>query len=206
MLRKPAYRGACLMAAAVSMNVQSAMAQDIAGALPTREQIELPSADEQRPQGKVAIDDRIAREPCPFEASSLSVDLQRIRFTASDGATLPAVIATELADIAPTPGQQPIANLCALRDAANDRLHAAGYIASVQIPPQEITTGEAVLHVTLARIVDVQVQGSPGPYAATLQSRIERLKALDPVNRFEAERILLLAGDVPGLDAGGDKV
>lgn len=187
--------------ASVTLLAPAAMAQSVPGTLPSREQIEPLRAPILRPGEQVRVRDRTPQPgPCAFATSNLSVDLQRLRFIGSGDRPIPSVVQNLLADVRPAPGPQPLSNLCGLRDAANERLFRAGYIASVQIPPQEITTGEAVLQVTLTRLMDVQLEGSPGPYKGTIDARIAQLKALDPLNRFEAERILLLAGDVPGLD------
>ena len=197
------FLGGCRAAvAAASVFAGTAVtAQSVPGSLPTREQIELPRSDAPTPGAKVSVRDQAPIvEPCPFANSNLSADLRRVRFVAVDGRVLPASVSQILSAVRPTPGNQPIASLCALRDTAAERLRGAGYIASVQIPPQEITSGEVELRVIMARIVDIQVQGSPGPYGDTLNARIAKLKKLDPLNRYDAERILLLAGDVPGLD------
>ena len=200
--RWPSLRLALALAGASAAAFSDvAVAQGVPGALPSREQIEQPRVPELRPGERVRVRDRApASEPCAFASSDVKVDLRSLRFTDANGGPLPAPVRDALAAIQPAPRVQPVSNLCALRDAANARLFRAGYVASVQIPPQEITTGEAVLRVILTRLVDVQVEGSAGPYKGTLEARINQLKALDPLNRFDAERILLLAGDVPGLD------
>lgn len=175
-------------------------AQEVPGTLPTREQVVVP---EQRPEtaARVGINDEaLVRPPCAFADSPLTVTLSRVRFADANGAPLPADVAALLSNVAPLPGTQPLSSLCALRDDAASRLAAAGYIASVEIPPQEITGDEATLQVTLARLVDVQVAGNAGPYGGTLAARIEQLKALGALRRQDVERILLVAGDVPGLD------
>ncbi|CAA9522979.1 MAG: hypothetical protein AVDCRST_MAG91-2312, partial [uncultured Sphingomonadaceae bacterium] len=73
-------------------------------------------------------------------------------------------------------------------------------VASVQIPPQTVETGTLRLEVITARIVEIRVRGDAAPYRETLTARTEQLKSLNPLNERDAERILLLAGDVPGLD------
>jgi len=97
-------------------------------------------------------------------------------------------------------GPQKLQAVCDIRDSATAALRAKGYVASVLIPPQRLEDGKLRLEVVTARIVDVQVRGDAGPYRGTLGARIDQLKALDPVNQHDAERILLLADDVPGLD------
>jgi hemolysin activation/secretion protein len=93
-----------------------------------------------------------------------------------------------------------VAIVCELRDRANEALRRAGYVASVQIPPQTVETEDLRLEVVLARVVEVRVRGDAAPYRDTLAARIDQLKALSPLNERDAERILLIAGDIPGLD------
>lgn len=177
-----------------------AYAQISGGSFPTREQIELPKADALRPLGEAAVRSSIEIAPCPFSDSVLQVDLRQVSFSGGDGRPLPASVLQILNRERVEPGLQPVANICAVRDRANAALYNAGYIASVQIPPQEITAGTVQFNVVLAKLVRVDIQGDPGRHAATLQARIARLQAMEFLNRFEAERILLIAGDVPGLE------
>lgn len=143
----------------------------------------------------------LAQAPCPFTDPSMRVQLTRVSFTRPDGTSpLQPEIAGSLAGLTLPTGDQPLAVVCELRDQANAALRRDGWVASVQIPAQEIAGGELRLHIVTARIVDVRVRGDAGPYEATLRRRIEQLQQLDPLNEREAERILLLAGDVPGLD------
>lgn len=199
-MRKQAFFSAHLLVGASLIFPPQAYAQTSGGNLPTREQIELPKADALRPLGKATMRSGIEIAPCPFRDSALQVDLRQVRFAGPDGAPLPAPVSQILDAMHVQPGLQPVANLCAVRDQANGALYHAGYIASVQIPPQEITAGTAQLNVILAKLVRVDVQGNPGRHAATLQARIAQLQSMEFLNRFEAERILLIAGDVPGLD------
>lgn len=179
--------------------IGQANAQIQPGTLPTREQIETPPpAPPPAALGARVRDERV-QEPCAFESSNLQADISRVRFESYGGGALPPAIAALIGRATIAPGRQPVSNLCRIRDEAAGRLREAGYIASVVIPPQEIT-GEAVLQVVLARLVDVQVSGSAGRYRGTLDARIARLKAIDPFNVREAERVLLLANDVPGLE------
>ena len=175
-------------------------AQDISNPLPTREQVELVPERTERPSKVDIRSQDVVRPPCAFENSPLEVSLERIRLAGPGGEALPAEFAALLAPVKPRPGKQPLSTLCDLRDEVAQRLSAAGYIASVDIPPQEINAGEATLAITLVRLIDVQLTGNSGPYSRTIASRIAQLKALGPLRRQDVERILLIAGDVPGLN------
>lgn len=184
----------------------------ISGTAPALAQVQppQPSAAELAPPPPTSLDRpratirrRGEQSVCPPELanSTITVQIDHIRFTGEDGTSaLPPEIAETLAPIAAPGGTQPVSIVCTLRDQVNDALRNAGWVASVQIPPQEISDGTLHLNVVTARIVEMRVHGSPGPYAELLARRIELLKAMDPLNERAAERVLLLAGDIPGLD------
>lgn len=174
-----------------------------ATAPPSREQVEIPRPDSVRPgerQVRVDAAGALDRAPCPLERFDLNVTLNSVAFTGPNNGPLNPAIAGLLGQIGTPPAGQPVRVICDIRDRATDLLRQEGYVASVQIPPQTIETGELRLEVVTARIIDVRVRGDAAPYRETLAARIEQLKALDPLNQREAERILLLASDVPGLN------
>ncbi len=171
-------------------------------AIPGRPQVETPVAPEQAPRATARVDSdgAIASAPCPLQDSQVRIGLTAVRFEAPGGGAVPPVLAGLLAEITPAQtGEQSIAVVCDIRDRANAALQAAGYIASVQIPPQEITDGTLRLVVVAARLIEVRVRGEVGRYRKALAPRIAAIKALDPLNRFEVEKILLLANDIPGV-------
>ncbi|MBB6503695.1 hemolysin activation/secretion protein [Sphingomonas endophytica] len=172
--------------------------------VPSREQVQRPAPATMRNDGtRVQVDASrvIDAAPCPLAGSSVLAKIDRIHFVSADGRALPAGVQKELDAVElANQDEQSIAVVCRLRDAAADALRRAGFIASVQIPPQEIIAGELTLTVLLAHLVDVQVRGDVGPHRSALLARIRQIKAIDPLNERTAERILLLAGDIPGLD------
>ncbi|QJU57727.1 ShlB/FhaC/HecB family hemolysin secretion/activation protein [Sphingomonas sp. AP4-R1] len=205
-MRKSAYIGTGTPGLIAALAVASpAVAQErVPDAVPSREQIQPPTPQSTAPAGpsvRVDASEALGTAPCPLDTSTVQVDLRTVRFTAADGKPLPDAILQELAAVTvPKPGEQPVGAVCRIRDAATAALREAGFIASVQVPPQEIDKGELTLTVILAHIVEVRVRGEPGHYRRALLQRIEQLKALAPLNEHDAERILLLTGDIPGLD------
>ncbi|MDT8758767.1 hypothetical protein MZO42_08655 [Sphingomonas psychrotolerans] len=186
---------------AATLAALPASAQVVPGQLPSREQVQ-PPVPESLPAPRARVDGRSAFRAvdCPFETSTQQVALAGLRFEGQDGAELAPEILRLLGDLRPQPGSQPVAQLCALRDEANRILQSAGYVASVQILPQQIDNGgQLILTVISARLVRLEVEGETGRYARLVAERAERLKALYPFNQFEAERMLLLMGDIPGL-------
>ena len=188
---------------AALLTVPAAAAAQQSDPLPSREQIEIPEPDDVRRPGRVRVqaEGAVQTAPCPLERYDLNVNITSVRFTGAAGGPLSPALAPLLSTIGPPlGGEQPIRVVCDVRDRATELLRREGYVASVQIPPQTIETGELRLEVVTARIVEVRVRGDAAPYRDTLSSRIEQLRSLDPLNERDAERILLLAGDVPGLD------
>ncbi|WP_457312771.1 ShlB/FhaC/HecB family hemolysin secretion/activation protein [Sphingomonas sp. UYAg733] len=169
--------------------------------LPSRQEVNPPLPEARQPSA-VSVDASKAVElaPCPFDGSPLKLTINALNFTRPDGSALQPEIAAALTPITLANGEQPLSEVCQIRDRANAALRSAGWVASVKIPPQEITGGTLDLQVVTARIVEVRVRGSAGPYENILRRRIAQIQALDPLNEREAERLLLLAGDIPGLE------
>lgn len=187
-----------MLASCVSM---SAFAQGVQPSLPTRQEVAPPAPDpQQRSTAQVEAGGAFARSNCPFDESTLRLKVDRVTFSRPDGSALQPAIAQALAGFDIPAGDQPIAVVCEIRDRANALLRRDGWIASVQIPAQEVADGTLRLEVVTARLVDIRVRGDAGRYEALLRRQLAAIQAMDPLNEREAERLLLLAGDVPGLD------
>lgn len=141
-----------------------------------------------------------ASRACPLESENVQIDGSKITFEQYERSPLPPELRAALARVRMPSGLVSIAALCGIRDEANAALRRGGWVASVQIPPQQITDGAVYLSVISARIVEVRLTGDPGPYEDLILRRVEMLKQMSPLNEREAERLLLLAGDMPGLD------
>lgn len=197
-----ARRVAALSAVALgALTAMPVVAQVAPGALPSRQEI-TPPTPQPAPDAKVSVDSRgaLVRPNCPFAGSDLRVDLSRVSFTKPDGSPVAPEIAMTLAKITAPGSGVSISAVCDIRDAANAALRRDGWIASAQVPPQEVDGGTLRIDVITAHIVETRVRGTPGPYEALLRLRIAELEALNPLNERDAERLLLLGGDVPGLD------
>lgn len=193
--------GGWLSAALVALGAFGSAPAGAQVSLPSRQEV-TPPTPEPRNESTAEVDARgaIAEPTCPFDGSPLRLALNRIALTRPDGSPLQPEIARALADLRAPEGEQPISVVCAIRDEANELLRRAGWVASVQIPAQEVADGVLRLQVVTARIVEVRVRGEAGRYEPLLRRRLAAIQALDPLNEREAERLLLLAGDVPGLD------
>jgi hemolysin activation/secretion protein len=140
--------------------------------------------------------------PCPdaIANSTLTTPLRSVAFNGRGGSELPAEVKAVLAGIgADLDGKAlPLAEVCRLRDEATAALGRARFVAAVQVPEQTLADGVLQLRVTTAKIVELRVRGASGKNQGRLEGLLERLRALDPLNESDAERILLLANDIPG--------
>ncbi len=171
------------------------------GAAPTREEIDrVDLRPTRRPPARLTVEGDVERAPCPLAAPAY----ENIRFTLSDVVfnNLQGADAAELrSSYSEYVGRSvPIATVCEIRDRAATILRRQGYLAAVQVPPQEIENGIVRFDVLMARIVSVQVRGDAGRSERTLAGFLESLTAMPVFNERDAERYLLLARDLPGYE------
>lgn len=169
---------------------------------PTREEVNPEPPRREAGPGKVSVDSSGAfnRGPCPLDSSDLRTTIPSVRFSGAGGKPLPPELIPILANVRAPEGEQPVRVVCDIRDAANAALRAKRYVATVQIPAQRLEGGPLQLEVVTAHIVETRVRGNAGPYEGLIESRIAALQSFDPLNEAQAERLLLLADDIPGLD------
>jgi hemolysin activation/secretion protein len=170
-------------------------------ATPTREEIDRPDLrPSARPPARLTVEGDVERAPCPLAAPSYA----GITFTLSDVVfnNLAGVAAAELrSTFAEYVGQTvPLATVCEIRDRAATVLRRRGFLAAVQVPPQEIENGIVRFDVLMARVVSVQVRGDAGRSENAIAGFLQALTAMPVFNEREAERYLLLARDLPGYD------
>lgn len=94
----------------------------------------------------------------------------------------------------------PVSVLCDIRAEANAILRRQGYLATVEIPEQSLSDGVPDFNVVFGRLTAVRVRGDAGPSEKLVAGYIEKLTGQDVFNINAAERYLLLADDIPGLD------
>ncbi|WP_164115406.1 ShlB/FhaC/HecB family hemolysin secretion/activation protein [Sphingorhabdus sp. Alg239-R122] len=169
---------------------------------PTREEIDQGIVDatldnEPRP---LTVEGGLERAPCPLanpEFADIKFRLSGVEFTG-----LKMVGADMLtSSYADKVGQElPVAAICDIRDRAATTLREAGYLAAVQVPPQKISDGQVRLDVLMAKMTRVQIRGNAGPSEKALLDYVNKLTDQPVFNIKDAERYLLLARDIPGLD------
>lgn len=94
----------------------------------------------------------------------------------------------------------PVSVLCDIRVEANAILRTQGYLATVEIPEQSLADNVPDFNVVFGRLTAVRVRGEAGPSERLVEAYLEKLTQADVFNTNTAERYLLLADDLPGLD------
>jgi len=168
---------------------------------PTREEINRPPPPAiEQPRARLSVEGGVERAPCALDRP----EYQNIRFTLNDVAfdELRGMTADQLRGAwAQYQGQEiNVAAICEIRDRAATMLREAGYIAAVEVPEQRIEGGRIRFSVLMAKLVGVRVRGEGGRSERLIAGYLNRLTQQAVFNRFDAERYLLLAGDLPGYE------
>lgn len=200
LVRRSNVRLAGLSVLAALSPYTAAMAQSVQPLPPTRSDLEPVPAPKALPRPRFSVEGGIERSPCALDDPAFA-DI-KVRLNTATFNNLGPVPAEELADTYSryVGTDQPISVLCAIRDAAATKLRAMGYVAAVQVPVQRIENGAVTFEVLYARVSSIRVIGKAGRNEALVAAYLQRLTDGQLFNRFEAERYLLLARDIPGLD------
>jgi len=166
---------------------------------PTREEVTRPQAPPPaaRPP-RLEIEGGVERAPCALdgpEYANIHLTLREVQFEGLRGLT-----AADLTPAyAPYVGRdQPISVVCEVRDRAATILRNAGYIAAVQVPEQRIANGVVQFQVLMAHLTQVRVRGDATGAEKIIAGYLNKLTEQPVFNRYDAERYLLLASDLPG--------
>lgn len=185
------------MDSAVLAQIQTPTGQQIA---PGRDELNRTTQQPAPGPSRLTIDGDIERAPCALDAPAYANI--KVTITEAQFSNLQGVSAEELkASYASLLGaDRPIATICTIRDAAATALRRKGYLATVQVPVQRIENGVVKFQVLFAKIVAVRVRGDAGPAEKLLAGYLSHLTEDAVFNRYNAERYLILARDVPGFD------
>ncbi len=167
---------------------------------PTRDEVRRPVQPEEqrRPPATLTVDDDLQRLPCALadqRFAGLRFTPTRLQFEdlrALDPEVLRPAYEPFLGR------EQPISVLCEIRDRATAILRDAGYVAAVEIPEQRVEDGTVRFQVLMARLTALRVRGDAGKAERMIVGYLSHLVGREAFNRYEAERYLLLAGDMPG--------
>jgi hemolysin activation/secretion protein len=147
---------------------------------------------------KLEIEGGVERAPCALD----SPQYRSIHFVlrGAEFADLEGLTSEQLASAtAPFVGRDvPISTVCDIRDRAATILRNAGYIAAVQVPEQRIADGIVRFRVLMAHLKQVRVRGDATGAERIIAGYLNQLTKEPVFNRFDAERYLLLASDLPG--------
>lgn len=193
------YGLACSLLAMLSAPV---FAQGVAQtAPPTRDELTRLQQQNQPGQGMtLTVDGQMERLPCALDDpknDDLRFTLSQVQFAggerASDVSLLPAYEGYLGQEI-------PVRALCDIRDRAAALLNDAGYLAAVEIPPQNLGGGNVELRIVLGKLVAIRARGQTRGEEKLLKSYLSKLVGREVFRVDEAERYLLLASDIPGMD------
>ncbi len=182
---------------------QEALGQVPPPVAPTREEVQRDglAPDAQSIVPREDIDSGIERAPCPLSQPRFAGITFYLRGVAFDNLT--GVTADELRPSYAEYLDQMVslATVCDIRDRAATLLRNRGFLAAIQVPPQEIgDDGIVRLDILSARMTRIQVRGDAGNSEGLIASYLEPLTEQDAFNQREAERSLLLARSLPGYE------
>ncbi|MBX9896841.1 MAG: ShlB/FhaC/HecB family hemolysin secretion/activation protein [Qipengyuania sp.] len=180
----------------------AASAQSAIQPAPTREEVLRQEIDRQLREGSEAIDASaaFARAPCPLadpKFSAIELTLASVVFAGAEGVE-PGLLDAAWRGYA---GQEiAVATICDIRDRAATLLRDAGYVASVQVPVQTIESGTVRFEVVVARLVSFVIRGDTGRSGPMVERYLAPLREEGVFDTRAAERALLLARRIPGMD------
>jgi hemolysin activation/secretion protein len=167
---------------------------------PPRSQLTPPELRRDDRSVTLTIDGDLERTPCVLdreEYADIRLTLSGVEFGGLDkvpGLSLDEAYRGYLGR------ELPLSVMCDIRAQANAILRSQGYLATVEIPEQNLGDGVADFRVIFGRLTGVRVRGEAGPSEAVVAAYLEKLTAQEVFNTREAERYLLLADDLPGVD------
>ncbi|MEO0463434.1 MAG: ShlB/FhaC/HecB family hemolysin secretion/activation protein [Pseudomonadota bacterium] len=167
---------------------------------PNRTELVPPNIRRNERSTTLTIDGGFERAPCALdraEYSDIKVTLSGAEF---EGLARVPGLSLDSAYLSYIGRELPLAVLCDIRAQANGILRNQGYLATVEIPEQSLADGVADFRVVFGRLAAVRVRGDAGPSEAVVARYLEKLTGQDVFNTNDAERYLLLADDLPGLD------
>lgn len=177
-----------------------ALAQALPVTPPNRSDLIPPGERPAERRTTLTVDGDFERPPCALDRP----DFAGIRFTvkgaAFDGLARVPGLSLEGAYAEYVGRELPVSVLCDIRAEANAILRSQGYLAAVEIPEQSLADGIPDFKVVFGRLTSLRVRGEAGASEQLVASYLEKLTARDVFNTHHAERYLLLADDLPGLD------
>lgn len=200
-LKPSATRLTSVVAASLLASISASAAAQTASEVlpPTREEVIRPDPRLPRDQAlRLEVEGGLERAPCALDRPEFKDIRFRLRGAEFDGlrGLRPEDLARSYAPLVGT--EQPISVVCGIRDRAADILRNAGYIAAVEVPEQRIEDGVVRFRVVMAHLTQVRVRGDATGAERIIAGYLDQLTRQPVFNRYDAERYLLLASDLPG--------
>ncbi len=191
---------ALALGTALAGGVSPALAQQALITPPNRTDLIPPELRREERPTTLTIDGDFERAPCALDRPEFA----DIRFTVQ-GAQFKGLervpgLSLDAAYAAYVGRELPVSVLCDIRAEANAMLRSQGYLATVEIPEQSLADSIPDFNVVFGRLTAVRVRGEAGPSEKLVASYLEKLTTQDVFNTNTAERYLLLADDLAGLD------
>jgi len=167
---------------------------------PTRGELTPPREQREERRLTLTIDGDLERAPCVLDRpdyADITLTLNGVAFSGLDRVT---DVSLDDAYESYLGRELPLSVLCDIRAGANAILRGQGYLATVEIPEQNLGDGIADFRAVFGRLTALRVRGDAGPSEAVIAAYLEGLTEQDVFNTNEAERYLLLADDLPGVD------
>jgi hemolysin activation/secretion protein len=187
--------GTCLIGGA-----QSAHAQQSQITPPNRSDLIPPEQRRDDRSVTLTVDGDFERAPCALDRPEFA----DIRFTVGgvqfNGLERVPGLSLDAAWADYRGRELPVSVLCDIRSEANAILRRQGYLATVEIPEQSLSDGIPDFNVVFGKLTAVRVRGDAGPSEKIVAGYLEKLTQADVFNTNTAERYLLLADDLPGMD------
>lgn len=167
---------------------------------PARGQLAPPELQREQRSVTLTIDGDLERTPCVLdreEYADIKLTLGGVEFGGLEkvpGLSLDEAYEGYLGR------ELPLSVMCDIRAQANAILRQQGYLATVEIPEQNLGDGVADFRVVFGRLAGLRVRGEAGPSEEVVASYLQKLTEQEVFNTKDAERYLLLADDLPGVD------
>jgi len=166
---------------------------------PTREEVTRPVEQQPLKRGpKLEVEGELERSPCALDGpdfASIHLTLRDVDFDGLKGVSKDDMAAAYSQYVG---RDVPISVVCEIRDRAAAILRDAGYVSAVQVPEQKIADGVIHFNVLMAHLSQVRVRGDANGAEGVIAGYLRELTAEPVFNRYQAERYLLLASDIPG--------
>ena len=167
---------------------------------PNRSDLVPPDQSPPQRSTTLTVDGDFERAPCALDRPEYAGIKFTVKGAVFDGLARVPGLSLERAYADYVGRELPVSVLCDIRAEANAILRRDGYLATVEIPEQSLADGTPDFKVVFGRLTSVRVRGEAGASEELVARYLEKLTADEVFNINRAERYLLLADDLPGLD------